>query len=143
MNVKNLIAELCLSSFLVAFTAMSVSAAATSPPVVMKLLVLAHNGDDLSYQSISTYLNQIGVPYDTVMIDSSTPDTSGNRLSGLILSDSANGRGLYQGIIQTDGGFTICDSSCHSLLSTVDWSKLDTYAAQFNVRVVSYYTWPE
>jgi hypothetical protein len=143
MNFKNLIAKVYLSSLLAALTAVSLSAAAGSPPVVMKLLVLAHNENDISYQSISTYLDQIGVPYDVVMVDNTTPDSSGNRLSGLVLSDSVNGRGSYQGIIQTDGSFEVCDLSCYSLLSAADWAKLDTYAAQFNLRVVSYYTWPE
>src|SRR3954447_24474143 len=95
--------------------------AATSPPVVMKLLVLSSSSDDISYQSITTYLNQIGVPYNGVLLNSRTPNASGDRLSSLSLSDSANGRGLYQGIIVADRG----------LLSNADWSTLNTYALQY------------
>src|ERR1035441_5757349 len=71
-----------------------------SPPVVMKLLILAWDGNDGSYQSIARDLGQIGVPYDTVFVNNLTPDGSGNRLSGITLVDSANARGLYQGIVE-------------------------------------------
>jgi len=110
-----------------------------APPVIMKVLVLAGSANETSYQSITAYLQQIGVPYQAVVLNGITPDSSGSRLSKVALSDTSTGRGLYQGIILTDSTFAACSSSC---LSTTDWSTLNTYASQFSVRVASYYTDP-
>ena len=110
-----------------------------SPPVIMKVLVLAGSTSEQSYQSITTYLAQIGVPYQAVVLNSITRDSSGNRLSKVALSNSATGQGLYQGIILTDSTFAACTPSC---MSTTDWTTLNTYAAQFSVRIASYYTYP-
>ncbi|MBV9499875.1 MAG: hypothetical protein JO138_10920 [Acidobacteriaceae bacterium] len=108
-------------------------------PVVMKVLVLAGSSNETGYESIATYLAEIGVPYQAVVLSSITPDSSGNRLSKLTLSDSSTGKGLYQGIILTNSTFSACAPSC---LSATDWTTLNTYASQFGVRVVSYYTYP-
>jgi hypothetical protein len=105
----------------------------------MKVLVLTGSTSETSYQSITTFLAQIGVPYQAIALNSITPDSSGNRLSKVSFSNSATGQGLYQGIILTDSTFAACGSSC---LSTADWTTLNTYASQFSVRVASYYTSP-
>jgi hypothetical protein len=136
MKILRTLGLLCVCVF-VAFFGTAISAAA--PPVIMKVLVLAGSSSETSYQSITTYLGQIGVPYQAVVLDSITPDSSGNRLSQVPLSETAISQGLYQGIILTDSTFAACGSSC---LSTVDWTTLNTYAAQFSVRIVSYYTDP-
>jgi hypothetical protein len=64
-------------------------------------------------------------------------------LTGLALTDSGSGNGLYQGIIETDSSFDVCTTTCTSLLSATDVSKLNTYASQYSVRMVCYYGWPE
>ncbi|HEU5020342.1 MAG TPA: hypothetical protein VFT60_00580, partial [Bryobacteraceae bacterium] len=109
----------------------------------MKILVLAGAPDEISYQSMTTFLTQIGVPYTAVAVSSLTPDSQGNRLSSFPLVDTATGQGLYQGIIETNSNFSVCDPTCRTLLSTADFTTLDNYASEFGVRVVSYYTWPE
>jgi hypothetical protein len=109
----------------------------------MRILVLTTTSSDPSYQSMTTYLKQIGVPYDVIALNTQTADSAGNRLSGLILSNTTTGEGLYQGIIETDSRFNVCNPSCHSLMSPADWLKLDTYAAQFGVRVATYFTYPD
>ena len=113
---------------------------AAAPPVVMKVLVMTGSTSETSYQSIASVLNQIGVPYQTLALNSTAKDRNGNRLSTVPFSDSTTGNGLYQGIILTDSTFAACGSSC---LSAADWTTLNTYAKQFNVRVVSYYTLPQ
>jgi len=114
-----------------------------SPPVVMKLLLVAWDSNDITYQAITKNLAQVGVPYQAVFLNNITPDGSGSRLSGIPLTDSANGRGLYQAIIETDSSFTTCTPTCTSLLSAADVSKLNAYAVQYSVRMVCYYGWPE
>ena len=44
--------------------------ASAAPPVIMKVLVLAGSTNENSYQSISTYLQEIGVPYQAVALNS-------------------------------------------------------------------------
>ena len=118
-------------------------ASSTAPAVMMKVLVLAGDSSEYSYQSITGYLNQIGVPYQGIAVDTLTPDGNGNRLSRLVLSDPATGRGLYQGIIETNSTFGVCNPTCVNLLSAADFTTLNNYASQFKVRVASYYTYPE
>lgn len=126
--------------FMCAVALLSLTAiASATPPVTMKVLVLAGSSSEASYQSITTYLAEIGVPYQAVVLSSITPDSSGNRLSKVALSNSTTGSGLYQGVILTNSTFTQCSPSC---MSTTDWTTLNTYASQFGVRVVSYYTSP-
>jgi hypothetical protein len=139
MNIKQTIYK--IAQLLSAF-ALATGFLTASSPVRMKVLVLSMSQDDNGYESITNQLNQIGVPYESLFVSSLTPDSSGNRLSSVALSDSSTGTGLYQGIIQTDGSFSVCTTTCQSLLSAADWLKLSTYASQFSVRVVAYYTYP-
>jgi hypothetical protein len=64
-------------------------------------------------------------------------------LSGLSLIDSASGRGLYQGIVETDSSFKVCTTTCVSLLSANDVAKLNSYALQYSVRMICYNGRPE
>ena len=118
------------------------AALTATPSVKMQILVLGDDVNDFSYQSITTYLTQIGVPYVCIPVDTLTPDSNGNRLSSLAFVDPATGHGLYQGLIYTDSTFGVCNPACSSLLSTADWTTLSNYQTQFNVRVVTYYTYP-
>jgi hypothetical protein len=136
MNTRMLLRTLCMCALVLLLGAAKSPA---SPPVIMKVLVLAGSTSEQSYQSITSYLAQIGVPYQAVALNSIRPDSSGNRLSKVALSNSATSQGLYQGIILTDSTFAACAPSC---MSTTDWTTLNTYAAQFSVRIASYYTYP-
>jgi hypothetical protein len=128
--------------FFLTYIAFSLGSAAleASPPVVMKVLVLAGNSNETGYQAITTYLAEIGVPYQAVLLSTVSPDPSGNRMPEIPLSDAASGRGLYQGIILTNSTLSGCGTS--SCLSAADWNTLNAYASQFKVRMVSYYTVP-
>ncbi|MFL6449385.1 MAG: hypothetical protein ACJ746_17135 [Bryobacteraceae bacterium] len=110
---------------------------------MMKLLVIGTGNEDISYQSISTYLDRLGVPYNAVLINNVSPNTAGDRLSSVSFTDAATRNGAFQGIILTDSSFNICTATCHSLLSDTDWSRLNSYAARFAVRTVIYNGWPE
>jgi hypothetical protein len=119
------------------------SLAAASTSVNMKILVLAGDASEISYHAITAFLDQIGVPYTAIAVDSITPDSNGNRLANFPLTDTLSGRGLYQGMIYTNSSFGVCNPTCVALLSAADFAKLDGYASQFQIRVVSYYTYPE
>jgi len=70
--------------------------AAPIPSVQMKILVLGDNVDDLSYQSITAFLNQLGVPFQAIPLDTLSPDGSGYRLSSVPFSDPSTFHGLYK-----------------------------------------------
>jgi hypothetical protein len=106
-----------------------------SSSVNMKLLVVDGNTSENSYVALTTFLGQIGVPYDVVVLSTLTPDVSGNLLDSLALTDPTTGHGNYQGILLTNSTFG-------GLLSTSDWATLDNYCTKFSVRMVSYYTSP-
>jgi hypothetical protein len=141
-GVSKPLVPITLPKPLVAALRMTDSAATSAPAVVMKLLVLAGDSSEIAYQGITTFLSEIGVPYQAVVLDTIPADANGDRLAAFALSDAATGRGLYQGVILTDSSFGVCDPTCHSRLSTADWTKLANYESQFQVRVLSYFTWP-
>jgi hypothetical protein len=139
MKVKSILSLALVASLLFLGNAAKLAA---SPPLTMRLLILATDQSDSGYLSISSYLKQLGTPYDVTFVDNLNPDGSGNRLSSLRLVDST-GNGLYQGIIQTNGSFTVCATTCQSLLSATDLAKLQNYEAQYKVRAVAYMTYPD
>ena len=117
---------------LAADLSLSPCAVAAPRPVDMKLLVITVDGTEPSYQAITTFLKQIGVPYQSVL--SQTQPLP-------VLNDAT--KGFYQGIILVTGNLGVCDPTCRSALSQADWNRLDLYSVNFGVRTVSYYTFPE
>ena len=124
--------------------AVSMAFAQTTPPqlalkpVDLKLLVLAGNGTEPSFLAIQTFLNQIGVPHDDVIL--AAPGRAAVALPAL--NDSS--KGFYQGIILATGNLAVCNAAgaCGSALPDAGWAALDAYAAAFGIRTVSYYTYP-
>ena len=72
MRIHKGIRRLSVCAFAVALGIAQMTAVA-APPVVMKVLVLAGNTSETSYQSITSYLAQIGVPYQAEVLSSITP----------------------------------------------------------------------
>jgi uncharacterized protein (TIGR03437 family) len=116
-----------------------VTAAATAPtnlltPRAMKLLVLASDGTEPGLAALTSFLDQIGIPYDKVLTASQPlPPLTG-----------ATGNGSYQGIILTTGNLAYNNGTTFvSGLDTNGWATLDAYTYNFGVRTVSYDTFPE
>ena len=102
-------------------------------PVDMKLLILATDGTEPGLAASQAFLDRLGTPYQVVLL-----------AKGQSLPSLDNGtKGFYQGIILTTGNLGICDPTCRSALSTSDWKALDTYAKNYSVRSLSYYTFPD
>src|SRR5437870_2549342 len=102
-------------------------------PVDMKLLILGTDGTEPGLAALKYLLDYLGTPYQVVLL------AAGQSLPPL--NDGI--KGFYQGIILTIGNLGICNPTCHSALSLDGWVKLDSYARNYRVRVVSYYTFPE
>jgi len=99
----------------------------------MKLLVLSADGTEPSFGAATHFLDLLGIPYDAIVVSK----------TGLpLLNDSTHG--YYQGIILSTGSLGYNNNGVWaSALTTANWATLDTYAATYGVRVVSYYTFPE
>jgi hypothetical protein len=117
---------------LVALTLAWASPAAVRP-LGMKLLVLSANGSEPSFDAIKTLLDHMAVPYQAVILRNQP-------LPAL----SANGQGNYQAILLSTGSLSYDNGlSWVSSLSTADWTAIDNYTRDYNVRLASFYTFPE
>jgi hypothetical protein len=118
--------------------------------VKMRLLVVSGNGDE-QYDfasnaacsptpckgAIQTYLDEIGVPYDTLIGSQTDPAT----LAGKLGLDGTTGN--YAGIILATGNLVYFDGTSYPSGFTADeWQTLWDYEAKFHVRQVTSFTSP-
>jgi hypothetical protein len=89
--------------------------------------------------AIQTYLDQVGVPYDTLI--ASTQVSSAAQLTSIL--QSADGTtGNYYGIILATGNLIKHDGTFASAFDTDEWNALWAYEAAFHVRQVTSFTAP-
>jgi hypothetical protein len=107
-----------------------------SPTIDQKVLVLSADGGEADLADIQSALDYVGVPY-TTYVGSWSP-------GGLTSTSLASGcHAFYNGIITTSGDLgTAATGVWQSALSETEWQTLWSYAAQFNVRQISWYTFP-
>jgi hypothetical protein len=117
-----------------------------------KLLVISADGDEeFDFASnpncspspckgaIQTYLDQVGVPYDTLI--ASTDVSSAAQLTSIL--QSADGTtGNYYGIILATGNLIKHDGTFASAFDADEWNALWAYEAAFHVRQVTSFTAP-
>ncbi len=105
-------------------------------PIDMKLLVIAADGNETDFPAIKAFLNQLGIPYDTLIATQTT-------LAPSLLWDG-DLHGYYQGIVLTTGNL-VYESSPGVWISAFDdteWQALWEYEAMFKIRQVTSYTLP-
>ncbi len=103
----------------------------------LKLLVISADGSETDFTATTAFLNQIGVPYDT-LIATKTP------LTAAVLSDGGM-RASYQGIILCTGNlmyFNTSSGQWQSAFTSAQWTTLWQYEAKFGIRQVTSYTYP-
>jgi hypothetical protein len=108
----------------------------------MKLLVISAEGTAPSYLGITSILDQIGVPYDKIVLKGTTPTTL--QMEAGTLSDSA-GNGKYQGIILETGdlaAYNALTKNYPSAMTAAQWAMLRQYQHDFGVRSATMYTRP-
>ncbi len=113
-------------------------------PQTMKLLVIGVDGTEPGYGAIQAFLDQIGIPYDSFLSVcrlASTPCA----MPTFSTTSGSTGTANYYGIVMTIGNLAYCNSSgvCQSTFSTADWAAMDSFSAQYGVRTLAYYCWPE
>lgn len=125
-----------LAVVLLAVVGVAPASAETPTSINMKLLVISADGNEPVFAGIKSILNQIGVPYDT-LVASQTPLTAKTLSDGL-------GAGRYQGILLTTGNlaYDAGASGWQSALSQAQWQMLWQYETDFRVRQATLYTYP-
>lgn len=122
----------------ICFAALSLAPVAAETPrsIDMKLLVVSADGTEPVFAAIKSILNQVGVPYDT-LIASQTPLTAQTLSDGL-------GAGRYQGVLLTTGNlaYEASPGNWQSALTQAQWQMLWQYEADFRVRQATLYTYP-
>ena len=105
-------------------------------PRNMKILLIAADGNETDYPALRAFLDQIGIPYDTLLA-AQTP------LVESMLWDGVN-RGYYQGIMLTTGNlsYDVGGGNWVSAFDDTEWNILWDYEARFGVRQVTSYTYP-
>lgn len=113
------------------------TAAATTKTIDMKVLVIAADGKETDFPAITAFLDQIGIPYNT-LIGTQT------QLTWDMLSNGVD-HGYYQGIILATGNLGYLNPATNQWESAFDgneWFALWNYEALFGVRQVTSYTYP-
>ena len=125
-----------LAAVFLAFIFLAPATAETPRSIDMKLLVISADGTEPVFAGIKSILNQIGVPYET-LIATQSPLTAATLSDGL-------GAGRYQGILLTTGnlGYLAADGSYQSAFSAIQWQMLWDYERDFRVRQSTLYTYP-
>jgi hypothetical protein len=106
-------------------------------PRRLKLLLIAADGKETDYPALRAFLDQIGVPYDTLL-------AAGTALTSSRLWDGI-GRGNYQGVVLTTGNLTYFDVASgqwRSAFTDAEWATLWDYERRFGIRQVTSYTYP-
>ena len=114
----------------------------------MKVLVISAEGTAPSYLATTSILDQIGVPYDRMVLKGANA-TALQMVAGT-LSDGA-GNGKYQGVILETGDLPYLESKCPapysspcypSALTAAQWAMLRQYQFDYGVRSATMYTSP-
>jgi hypothetical protein len=121
-----------------------VSAAVIAIPksVGMKLLVISAEGTLPSYLATLSILDQIGVPYDKIVLKG-TNATTLQMVAGTLSDGAATGK--YQGIFLETGdlaAFNAPTNNYPSAMTTAQWAMLRQYQVDFGVRSATMYTRP-
>lgn len=104
-------------------------------PVGLEVLVIAPESSESGLDAIQAFLDQIGVPYDTLI-------TTQTELAPSMLWDGI-ARGYYQGIILTTARLLYNNAGVwDSTFTSQEWQILSDYEAMFGIRQVTWYTYP-
>jgi hypothetical protein len=98
----------------------------------LKLLVISADGQETDFAAITTFLNQLGIPYDTFI-------ASQRQLVPSVLWDGVS-HGYYQGILLCTGNLGTQQGV--SAFDASEWAALWQYEAAFGIRQATLYTYP-
>ncbi len=112
------------------------AAGRTQAPRDMRVLVIAGDASEPNHKAITGFLSQIGIPYTSFI-------ASRQRLTPEMLS--IGDYGFFYAIILTTSNLAFFNPETHQWESAFDldeWNILWSYEAEFNIRQVTFYTYP-
>jgi hypothetical protein len=116
-------------------TAMPAAASAATPRIDMKVLLLGTSSTEPDFTAWEAALNREGVRYDTIVGAAHTPITTSS-LETTLADGTLEAK--YDAVIVSVGDLTDCATgTCVSDLSTAEWTTLEQYEHQFNIRQIS------
>ena len=108
---------------------------APSNRVELRLLVVSASASDPSLSAVTTLLDTMGLPYETLLAEEDTL-TEGRLVA-------ANGDGRFQGVVLTEGGLGYLNGDkWMSAFDNDEWNLLWEYERAFKVRQLTLYTFP-
>jgi hypothetical protein len=110
--------------------------AAPLPRIDMKVLLLGTSTTEPDFQSWQAALQREGVSFDTIITSAGHTPITASTLSGTLGDGTQEGK--YQAIIVSVGGLIDCSSgTCASGLTAAEWSAIESYEQNFEVRQIS------
>jgi hypothetical protein len=107
-----------------------------TPKVKLKLLVVAATSDETTLAAITTFLKQIGTPFDTLI--ASTTDLTQAYLEAEV------GLGNYNGVLLTTANLAWSSPTGFvSAFTPTEWAMLRAYEADYKAREVDLYSYPD
>ncbi|MGO9752490.1 MAG: hypothetical protein ACLP22_13505, partial [Solirubrobacteraceae bacterium] len=126
------------------------AAASAATRIDLKVLLLGTSTTEPDFAAWQSALQREGVPFDTLIESSASASGTGHTSVGVTsctgtdpcqtLSDTASDGTLeakYEAIIVSVGDLPICTSTCASGLSSSDWSSIESYEHEFDIRQIT------
>ena len=121
--------------------ALAAPAALAAQRIDMKVLLLGASGTEPSFLAWQAQLKREGVPFDQLVASPEHAPITGETLSATLPEGTEEAR--YQAVIVATGGLPRCDEEgCASALAPEEWTALQTYEHDFNVRQLTAYAFP-
>lgn len=116
----------------------------TNPIIDFKVLVIATDGTEADLPAITQSLDYLGTPYTVFKAAPLPTDPNANRLVSLLSGSATNSNhAYYQAVILTDGGLGYASGNAWvSALNASEWQSLWNFETSFNIRQVTWYTYP-
>lgn len=123
MRTKMLALAISLVTIAGILAAAAVPAAAVTPRIDLRVLLLGATGDEPSFAAWQAQLRREGVPFDALVARPGHAPITAATLSTTRPDGTPEAR--YQAVIVATGGLPICDgATCASALSAAEWSAL-------------------
>lgn len=141
MRTKMLALAISMVTIAGVLAAAAVPAAAVTPRIDLRVLLLGATGDEPSFAAWQAQLRREGVPFDALVARPGHAPITAATLSTTRPDGTPEAR--YQAVIVATGGLPICSgATCVSALSAAEWSALQSFEQAFNVRQLTAYTFP-
>jgi hypothetical protein len=124
-------------------TATPTQTACTSPSIDMKILIIATSADTSSaLAAIQQVLDFQGTPYTVFTASPKPTDATTDRLATML---SSGCHAFFQGVILGNGDVAYNDPSAgyETALTPPEWQSLYAFESTFDIRQVTWYTYPE